>query len=197
MILISSVLSSCVSLRPYPPQSGMYHVVQKGETLWGISRSYNVELEEIVKSNHIRNKQRIYAGTRLFIPQKTAPAQPETVSFLWPAEGKIILGFGTHANQRHQGIDIKTENNKNIKASRDGTVIFSGPGPSGYGNTLIIKHDETFTTVYAKIETNLVKSGDTVKQGDTIATLENSTKSFLHFEIRKNGTPANPLFYLP
>lgn len=178
------------------------HYVQKGETLWQISRQYQVSLKDITKANNISETSRIYVGQKLLIPN--ARSTPRNApSFIWPINGLITSHFGirTLGGRRdyHTGIDIDGRTGGSIKAAESGKVSFSGY-ISGYGNVVIIDHIGGYSTVYAHNSANLVQKGQSVNKGDIIARVGatgNATGSHLHFEIRLNGKPVNPLNYLP
>lgn len=114
--------------------------------------------------------------------------------WLWPTEGKVVRRFTT-GRRVHNGIDIDGRSGQAIFATADGTVVYAGNGLVGYGNLLIIKHNETFLSAYGHNKKLLVKEGDSVGQGDKIATMGDSgtTSIKLHFEIRQNGRPIDPL----
>ncbi|MBN2395656.1 MAG: LysM peptidoglycan-binding domain-containing protein [Candidatus Atribacteria bacterium] len=180
----------------------VFHFVQKGETLWEISRKYQVSLTVIADANHISENDRIIVGQKLLIPN----ARNSSISsnnFIWPLKGLITSQFGmrTLGGRRdyHTGIDIDGRTGDLIKAAENGKVSFSGY-INGYGNVVIIDHSAGYSTVYAHNSSNLVKAGQFVNKGDIIAKVGatgNSTGSHLHFEIREKGKPVNPLNYLP
>ena len=135
-----------------------------------------------------------------YTPAKSAPASSErlesSVKFVWPANGKVIAGFGSSSNgERNDGINIALPVGTPIKASAGGTVSYSGDELKDYGNLLLIKHDGGFVTAYAHAEKLLVQRGDVVTKGQVIAyagrTGDVSTPQ-LHFEIRHGTTPVNP-----
>ncbi|HAJ33485.1 MAG TPA: hypothetical protein DCK79_08975 [Candidatus Atribacteria bacterium] len=177
------------------------HYVQKGDTLWGISRKYQVSLQSITSANRISENSRLVVGQKLVIPN----VRNSTVSsryFMWPIKGLITSQFGmrTLGGRRdyHTGIDIDGHIGNSIRAAESGKVSFSGY-INGYGYTIIIEHGGGYSSVYAHNSSNLVKEGQTVSKGDIIAKLGatgNATGSHLHFEIRKDGKPVNPLTYL-
>jgi lipoprotein NlpD len=117
------------------------------------------------------------------------------ISWGWPAKGKIIQGF-TPATK---GIDIAGNSGDPIESAANGKVIFAGDGPRGLGNLVIIEHTDGFITAYAHNKTLLVKEGQVVKRGTKIAEMGQSdtTSVRLHFEVRRRGTPVDPLQYLP
>ncbi|SAL67943.1 peptidase [Caballeronia peredens] len=123
-----------------------------------------------------------------------APAgQP---AFIWPARGPII---GTFDDAKNKGLNIGGAAGDAVNASADGRVVYSGNGLRGYGNLIIIKHDATFLTAYAHNRALMVKEGDAVTKGQKIAEMGNSDSDrvMLHFEVRRQGKPVDPLKYLP
>lgn len=117
------------------------------------------------------------------------------ISWGWPATGKIIQGF----NGGTKGIDIEGATGSPVLAAADGKVMYAGNGVRGLGNLILLGHSNGFITAYAHNQTLLVKTGTTVKKGAKIATIgqTDTTSPRLHFEIRRRGTPVNPLSYLP
>jgi lipoprotein NlpD len=116
----------------------------------------------------------------------------------WPASGKVIETFST-SGRVNKGIDIAGQRGQPIQSTRSGKVVYSGTGIAGYGNLIIIKHDETYLSAYAHSEKVLVKEGDEVKAGQKIAEMGDSgtDRVMLHFEIRREGKPVDPLGFLP
>ncbi|CAM5792352.1 peptidoglycan DD-metalloendopeptidase family protein [Castellaniella caeni] len=117
------------------------------------------------------------------------------VSWGWPAAGKIIQGF----NANTKGIDIEGAIGAPVNAAAAGKVMYAGNGVRGLGNLILLGHSDGFITAYAHNQTLLVKTGESVKKGAKIATIgqTDTTSPRLHFEIRRRGTPVNPLSYLP
>lgn len=178
------------------------HYVQKGETLWGISRKYQVSLQSVTNVNSLSENSRLIVGQKLVIPNGR-DSSVSSRSFLWPINGLITSQFGmrTIGGRRdyHTGIDINGNTGDSIRAVESGKVTFSGY-INGYGKTIIIEHSGGYSSVYAHNSSNLVSEGQNVKKGEVIARLGatgNATGSHLHFEIRENGKPINPLTYLP
>ncbi|MBL8296892.1 MAG: peptidoglycan DD-metalloendopeptidase family protein [Rhodanobacteraceae bacterium] len=118
------------------------------------------------------------------------------VSWRWPAGGKVVGTF-VAGDQTRQGVDIAGAAGANVAAAADGTVVYSGNGLLGYGELVIVKHSASFLSAYGHNRKRLVKEGDTVKAGQVIAEMGGSNREMLHFEIRRNGKPVNPLEYLP
>jgi len=122
---------------------------------------------------------------------------PSAQGFIWPASGPVIQRF---AEPRSMGVSIAGKAGDPVVAAADGRVIFSGKGPRGYGNLLIVKHDASDTlSVYAHNRALLVKEGANVKRGQRIAEMgdTDADRTKLHFEIRKGGKPVDPSDYLP
>ncbi|MER1967276.1 peptidoglycan DD-metalloendopeptidase family protein [Castellaniella sp. GW247-6E4] len=117
------------------------------------------------------------------------------ISWAWPATGKIIQGF----NSTTKGIDIEGAIGAPVQAAAEGKVMYAGNGVRGLGNLILLGHSNGFITAYAHNQSLLVKTGEVVKKGAKIATVGQSDTSSprLHFEIRRRGTPVNPLSYLP
>lgn len=121
--------------------------------------------------------------------------------FSWPLRsGAVSSYFGTRRRKFHDGIDIKAPRGTPVYAAKDGLVIYSARRIRGYGNMVVIKHDDGIATVYAHNSKNLVARGRKVQRGDRIAKVGatgRATGSHLHFEIRRDQLPVDPLMYLP
>ncbi len=225
---ISIYTASCIGPHYYyinkKGEKGVYHKVEKGQTLWRISRAYGVDLETLAKVNRLGETLEIEKGAYIFIPgaAKTIdvrpypaplngsllkepsngtenPAAPPSV-FQWPVEGRLSSAFGQRNGRRHEGIDITAPEGTEIKAASDGVVTHSGWGPGEYGKAVIITHKDGYTTLYGHNSYNTVSEGAYVKAGQVIGRVGrtgNATGNHLHFEIRKDGVPVNPLLYLP
>jgi lipoprotein NlpD len=131
-----------------------------------------------------------------------APAQPVTpastgpVTFGWPVRGPLL---GRFDDTRNKGIDIGGTPGEPVRAAANGRVVYAGNGLRGYGNLIIVKSDATFLTAYAHNRNLKVKEGDSVTKGQEIAEMGNtdSDRVMLHFEVRRDGKPVDPLRYLP
>ena len=126
---------------------------------------------------------------------------PIKESFSWPVKGYIITTFGANGqSSRSKGIDIKTSEGAPIRAAKSGRVVYCDPHMKGLGNTVIIDHGSGLQTVYAYNSAILVNVGDAVERGSVIAKAGSTGRAkepSLHFEVRKNGEPQNPAYYLP
>jgi len=177
------------------------YYVKKGESLWSISREYNVKLESIIAANNIKDASRISAGQQLRIPNVPG-ARSNICNFIWPVRGRITSPYGMRVisgrKDFHAGIDIGGPTGTTIVAAESGRVSYAGY-MRGYGNVIILSHDGGYSTVYGHNLVNLVRKGQYVKRGSIIAKLGstgNATGPHLHFEIRASGKPVNPLSYL-
>jgi len=217
-------LLACVSRvtppAPLPPpvkkSEGLYHIVQKNETLWRICKTYKVSIQEVAELNNIKNPSRIKVGDKIFIPGagqllkvKASQKDNEEIHpgvtikkgmFIWPVKGPVTTQFGINNGFKNDGIDIAVASGTQVAASYEGQVVFSSE-LKGYGKTIIIQHRDKYATVYANNKTNLAKKGESVKTGQVIATTggtgEGNSAPHLHFQIREHNQARNPLFYLP
>ncbi|HUO43571.1 MAG TPA: peptidoglycan DD-metalloendopeptidase family protein [Burkholderiales bacterium] len=128
--------------------------------------------------------------------EKPAP-DDENISWGWPAQGKLIATFDEAANAK--GIDIVGKASQPVLASAAGVVLYSGSGIRGYGKLIVLRHNKTYSSVYAHNDAILVKEGQSVVKGQKIAEMgsSDSDKIELHFEIRRQGKPVDPAKLLP
>ncbi|MEX0605160.1 peptidoglycan DD-metalloendopeptidase family protein [Marinobacter sp.] len=136
-------------------------------------------------------------------PISSAPLPDQTqkvsgIDWRWPHVGTVLAGFST-SGKVNKGVDINGNAGDPVRAAASGNVVYAGSGLLGYGNLIIVNHNEHYLSAYAHARKILVKEGDSVQAGETIAELGSSgtDRNKLHFEIRKNGNPVNPLPYLP
>ena len=128
-------------------------------------------------------------------PAPSADTVEEAIRFQWPAKGHTLAGFDETKNK---GIDIAGKAGDPVFAAADGKVVYAGSGLRGYGNLVIVKHNNTYLTAYAHNQTLLVKEDQAVKRGQKIAEMGNSDADQvkLHFEVRRQGKPVDPMRYL-
>jgi len=128
---------------------------------------------------------------------RPAPAKDDDVEWAWPANGRVVSAFNDSANLK--GIGIAGKAGQPVLASAAGRVIFSGTGIRGFGKLIVIKHNNTFLSVYAHNSELLVKEGQNVARGQKIAEMGNTDADQvkLHFEIRRFGKPVDPIKLLP
>ncbi|HEX2136722.1 MAG TPA: peptidoglycan DD-metalloendopeptidase family protein [Microvirga sp.] len=132
----------------------------------------------------------------------SVPAEPDqtgalSTDFRWPARGRVIAGFG--ANGGNEGINIALPEGTPVKAAEAGTVTYAGNEVKGYGNLVLVRHDNGYVSAYAHNGSLSVKRGERVKRGQVIATsgqTGNVTSPQLHFELRKGQTPVDPIPHL-
>ncbi|NBQ88608.1 MAG: LysM peptidoglycan-binding domain-containing protein [Betaproteobacteria bacterium] len=127
---------------------------------------------------------------------RPAAAADEDLGWIWPASGQVLAGFD---EVRNKGLDLVGNAGDPVLAAAEGRVVYAGSGLRGYGNLVIIKHNNTFLSAYAHNQTLLVKEDQLVRKGQKIAEMGNSDadRVKLHFEIRRQGKPVDPARYLP
>ncbi len=125
-----------------------------------------------------------------------APSAEEEVALIWPSSGVVLSGFDEVKNK---GLDIGGAAGDPVLAAADGRVVYVGSSLRGYGNLIILKHNNTYLTAYAHNQALLVKEDQTVRRGQKIAEMGNSDadRVKLHFEVRRQGKPVDPAKYLP
>ena len=210
------------------PKYGATTVVQRGDTLYRIATDNGIAMRDLAAWNGISAPYTIYPGQRLSLypgggrstaptrtagtskpvtrpttPATTAPAATpapaaSSVKWRWPVDGQLLSRFEA-GQPTKQGIDIAGSGGAPVRAAGDGTVVYSGSGLVGYGELIIIKHDEQWLSAYGHNRNRLVNEGAVVKAGQQIAELgrTGASRDMLHFEIRYNGKPVDPLRYLP
>src|SRR5437899_470863 len=209
-----------VALTACAGPAGLRHRVERGESLYRIAKAYGVSPEELARVNGIEDTGRIDVGQVIVVPRARRalpvgvitpesargdrPSPPELPRgpspFVWPVEAGVVTSpFGRRGATHHDGIDIGSREGAPVRAARAGRVLYSDH-LRGYGNLIILAHDEGYATVYAHNRENRVRAGAEVRQGEVIAAVGRSGKTSgpnLHFEVRKDNIARNPLFYLP
>lgn len=189
------------------PGKGVLHTVRSGDTLWDIARVYQADIPLIVAANGKKDENSILTeGEKLFIPggrlplrQATAVSRSKVSRFLWPVRGELTSPFGYRWGRLHSGIDIANDVGTPVRGAMAGKVIFSG-WCDGYGQTVILEHDRGYSSLYGHLSQSVVQPGQYVEAGEVIAYMGNtgwSTGPHLHFEVRLNDQPLNPLQVLP
>ncbi len=205
---------------------GVWHDVESGDSASSLARRYGASAAAVIELNDLPKDGSLVGLVEVFIPKKGGkppgtgappsqsharrstgipPAQKSCGEnghpcMDWPVDGPVISTYGPRSNGHHDGIDIAAKRGTPVKAALEGTVLYCGDEIQGYGNMIIIRHKNDTLTVYAHNDKNLVKEGDRVTRGQVVARVGNSGSSKelqLHFEVRKNETPMNPLLYLP
>jgi len=126
----------------------------------------------------------------------TQPASEEEIALIWPSNGAVS---GTFDEVKNKGLDISGKAGDPVLAAADGKVVYAGAGLRGYGNLIILKHNNTFLTAYAHNQSLLIKEDQTVRKGQKIAEMgsTDADRVKLHFEVRRQGKPVDPSKYLP
>jgi murein DD-endopeptidase MepM/ murein hydrolase activator NlpD len=205
------------SAQPAGP-AGQRYTVRSGETLSEIARRLDVGVTELAQANGVREPYRLYAGQQLKVPHGNSPGtttvtlgddQPRTLrlatgaapplkgdDFLWPVNGKVVGGYGPIDQwRRRDGIDIAARRGAPVLAAQDGIVAYAGDGIPGYGQMILLRHDQGYITTYAHNATLLVEVGDMVERGQVIARVGDSggaSQTMLYFELRKGRKPIDP-----
>jgi murein DD-endopeptidase MepM/ murein hydrolase activator NlpD len=185
-----------------PGHSGsVTHIVKKGDTYWGLSREYGVTVADLKAANPGLEPRRLLPGSSVLIPGAHKDRQLTSRSDLvlaWPVQGKISSVFGSRWGGYHYGLDIAAPTGTVITAARAGRVSESG-WKGSYGQVIVLDHGAGLTTLYAHASRCLVHKGQWVTKGQPIARVGStgrSTGPHLHFEVRVNDNPVNPIRYL-
>lgn len=222
-----------------------YYVVEKGDTVYSISKRHNIDMNTFSKLNDLEPPYALRIGQRLLLPDtivdyddppatktyaakksttttaktkssakkatakktstwksssKSTVAKKRSSKFSWPVKGKVISKYGVIAKGRNNdGINIKAPLGTAVKAADGGTVAYAGNELKGFGNLILIRHNDGWITAYAHNDRLLVKKGQKVSKGSKIATVGSTggvNTPQLHFEIRAGKKAVNPLLYL-
>ncbi|MCC3860540.1 M23 family metallopeptidase [Pseudemcibacter aquimaris] len=192
--------------------AGSTYTVKRGDTVYGVSRANGVQMSELVKLNNLKSPYALNVGQKLNLPGRSASsARPTQVAiapppqitgkgFMWPIKGRVLSNFGPkQAGYHNDGINIAAPEGSNVYASESGVVVHADNKLAGYGNLVLIKHQNGWVTAYAHNDSLMVKKGDQVKRGDVIAKVGQTgrvTRPQLHFEMRKGSRAVNPVQYL-
>lgn len=201
-------------------KKGVYHIVERHQTLYRICKTYGVDIKEVAFLNSISDQNKILTGQQIFIPgakeilkveiyledvvtefseRKDEKIAYKKHDFIWPVKGQYFDMFEETEKKRHHGIDIASSLGTPIQASESGLVLYSGSTIRGYGNLIILRHSEEFVTVYAHNQVNLVEEGVWVEKGQIIGKVGQTGRAsgpHLHFEIRRKNKALDPLPYL-
>jgi lipoprotein NlpD len=208
------------------PRYGATAVVRRGDTIYHIATSNGITALDLALWNGIPAPYLIHPGQRLRlypgaapVAQRTTPTQPRSSSpqpsspapppvastpanapfaWRWPTDGSLIESYAA-GDPTRQGIDIAGNAGQPVRAAADGVVVYSGSGLVGYGELIIVKHNDQWLSAYGHNRARLVNEGQLVKAGQQIAEMGRSgaAREMLHFEIRYNGKPVDPQAYLP
>lgn len=194
------------------------HTVLAGQTLYRIAQIYGVTPEALAAANGISDPTQLAVGQELLIPtaDDVQPARVDRAGagaptgrgatrdpnhrgeLQWPLRGILYARFGKKGKDLHDGIDLAAPVGTPVKAAQAGTIVYAGD-QKGYGLIAIISHENGLVTLYAHNHDLRVKTGQKVQSGQVIATVGESgrtTGPHLHFEVRKDGVPVDPLEHL-
>ena len=199
------------------PVSKRYKI-KKGDTLYKIAKCSSTNVLEIKNKNTNLNEKKLIVGSVINLPyysidncklkskkiaKKNRSIKKSIKSkeiFIWPVQGSIITYFGKQkGGRKNDGINIISVKGNPVRAAMSGKVIYRGNELLAWGNLVIIKHKNNWTTAYAHLDKLLVKKGEIIKTGDIIASVGatgNVDKSQLHFQVRKNSRPLDPMKFL-
>ncbi len=213
LIILSCMLllAACASSTRWDHSSDQ-HIVRKGETLFSIAWRYGKTVDDLARWNRLGDGSLIYPGQVLRLtptadasagrsaPPRSLPEIPAQAppAWAWPTPGRINVDFGGKPGTG-SGVLINGKAGQPVYAAASGSVVYAGSGLIGYGQLIILKHNDTYLSAYGYNASLLVKEGQSIKKGQQIATMGEGPerKPRLHFEIRRNGKPVNPRQYLP
>lgn len=192
------------------------HYVRRGETLFSIAWRYGKDAGDLARWNQLGDGSLIYPGQRIRLtapsgytssaakpskpvakPLPPVPVQPAP-PWSWPTTGRVSVPFGGKPGTG-TGILIDGQAGQAINAAASGKVVYAGSGLIGYGQLIILKHNDTYLSAYGYNASLLVAEGQSISKGQRIATMGEGPerKPRLHFEIRRNGKPVDPRQFLP
>ena len=179
------------------------NLIEVGQVLRVIPPGLEAQSDQVVVKpvntpGHVTTGQELSGGSQSTSSgqNSTTEATEDGLTFIWPSNGSLNASFDESKNK---GIDIVGKLGDEVIAAADGRVVYAGSGLRGYGNLIILKHSNNYLTAYAHNQTLLVKEDQSIKKGQKIAEMGNSDSEQvkLHFEIRKQGKPVDPLKLLP
>jgi lipoprotein NlpD len=224
VLSVAVLLASCGPPARRDPLPDDYHVVRSGETLYTIAWRYGRDYRDLARWNRLGDGSLIYPGQVIKLhppsgraaaaaPRRAATARsrpardPEPLPPIpseppprwdWPTAGQVVVAFGGRPGSG-TGVLIGGKAGQPVRAAAGGRVVYSGGGLIGYGQLIIVKHNDTYLSAYGHNASLLVREGETIEKGQRIATMGEGPgrEPRLHFEIRRNGKPVDPRQYLP
>jgi lipoprotein NlpD len=217
LLCVVTLVSAC-SAPSYLDGPPTQHIVRRGETLFSIAWRYGKDQAALARWNQLGDGSLIYPGQVIRLtpppggntrsapsssrrpaprPLPPVPAEPPP-PWSWPTAGTVSVPFGGKPGTG-TGILIDGNPGQPVRAAASGTVVYAGSGLIGYGQLIILKHNDTYLSAYGYNASLLVKEGEKINKGQRIATMGEGPerKARLHFEIRRNGKPVNPRQFLP
>lgn len=186
------------------------HVVQAGDTLQMVAWRYGLDTRDLARWNQLENPDLIFVGQRLILmptggaqvavapPARRPSSTLLTPNWRWPVQGPLVSPFRSGSTESN-GIGIGGEIGQDVRAAAPGQVVYAGDRLLGYGQLVLIEHNDTYLSAYGHNDQLVVTEGDVVEQGQVIANMGMGPgqKPQLHFEIRRNGAPVDPFDHLP
>ena len=218
ILAVAFIVTACgpSTLWDQPPQD--QHVVRAGETLFTIAWRYGKDHRDLARWNDLGDGSLIFPGQVIRLtgpvatsttPTTTASSKPASRTppeikpqppppWAWPTRGEIVAEFAARPGSG-TGLVIGGRAGQAVRAAAAGRVVYSGGGLIGYGQLIILKHNDTYLSAYGHNASLLVREGENIKKGQRIATMGEGPgqEPRLHFEIRRDGKPVNPRQYLP
>lgn len=225
LAILLLLMSACSAIQQQRLNGPGWYLVKPTDTLYSIAWRYGLDFRELASWNGLQEPFVINPGQQLVLLEPDNPPEQQqepaviaknkalprpvvvksltpdynrVIRWRWPTEGKVLNHFSINDLDQH-GIDIAGIAGQPVYAVAEGKVVYSGNGLAGYGNLIIVKHNDTFLSAYAYNRKRLVKEGMNVERGKLIAEMgmgKNNT-AMLHFQIRKDGKPVDPVPYLP
>ncbi len=196
------------------------YVVQRGDTLYSIAWSFGYDYRALAATNNLRSPYILERGQTLKmsvaqravqgVPPRKHQYKPQSqprravntinmgpIKLRWPTSGKVVSQFSRKYGG-NKGIDIRGLYKQFVIAAGSGLVVYAGSGLRGYGQLIIVKHSNEYLSAYANNAKILIRQGQTVRSGQKIALMgrDNAGRTRLHFELRRNGQPVDPMRYL-
>jgi len=214
ILLAAIIVAACGPALRWDDPGRAGHVVQRGDTLFSIAWRYGKDPNELARWNGLGDGSLIHPGQVIRLaPPAGRSSQPASTSsrrplpdipadpppaWRWPTTGRVDVEFGARPGTG-TGILVSGSAGQPIVAAAPGRVVYAGGGLIGYGQLIIVKHNDTYLSAYGYNARLLVKEGQAITTGQQIATMGEGPerKPRLHFEIRRNGKPVNPRQYLP
>ncbi len=183
-----------------------YYRVKKGDTFSSIAKSYHMSKEELISLNNFNSQTMLTVDQIVKVKSNYSDSAKKETSgivrdgFIWPVVGRLLIPFGTQEQGLfNEGINIAVKKGTDIKATQEGVVIYIGDGLKSFGNLILIQHDKNWISAYAHVNEIKVSKGQKILKGQSIAKVGDSgnvNTPQLHFELRYNVKPMDPLNYL-
>ena len=218
ILLVAAALAGACTSPSYLDGPPTQHIVRRGETLTSIAWRYGKDPAALARWNQLGDGSLIHPGqlirltppsgsstragtssSRRPVPKALPPVPTEPPPpWTWPTAGTVSVQFGGKPGTG-TGILIDGKTGQAVRAAASGTVVYAGSGLIGYGQLIILKHNDTYLSAYGYNASLLVEEGEKINKGQRIATMGEGPerKARLHFEIRRNGKPVNPRQFLP